>query len=177
MSKDEKIEPIRVNIRKHTDRDKSTNNSSPRKRDLRKISTRVSNNLFDEQSKLGQDTLGKKRQTIRPSEVFISKAFLSDAEEMGAYHRYRDEAEPSSLNSSQRLIRTTSSNAISHEQLLSSQFSRPESIVYQNPTILRSLIAKESNLPDQVIAENMYINFKFLEFVTAYFTFLSKTGS
>jgi hypothetical protein len=39
---------------------------------------------------------------------------------------------------------------------------------------VNKIIHDETRIPDQIIAEGIYINFKFLEFVTAFFTTISK---
>jgi hypothetical protein len=37
---------------------------------------------------------------------------------------------------------------------------------------MHTIIRQETKMPDQIVATNIYINFKFLEFTTAFFTFL-----
>jgi hypothetical protein len=38
--------------------------------------------------------------------------------------------------------------------------------------LIQTIIKQETKPPDQIVATNIYINFKFLEFTTAFFTLL-----
>jgi hypothetical protein len=181
------------NINNNINNNNNNNNESPqgKNKKLEKNKTR----WYMQDKKMINSKLLKVRAS-KGSDELIGKTYLSDAENdfskiidkgmisedrmIGGYiDRLGDEVESSSLNSSRRFIKTTRELAnrfMSYQQETKDDLEvEPETVGdNEQPAFATKILEDENDVPDQVVATGIYINFKFLEFVTALFTFLSR---
>jgi hypothetical protein len=130
---------------------------------------------------------GKKDKSIL-GEIIVPKTYLSDTENPTypggviplksnlIYASVELELNSSSLDS-EKIVNMIPSRRISK---IKKQHTMDEDEMGRNFKnhssfeLMKNIIKQETKAPDQIVATNIYINFKFLEFTTAYFTLLCK---
>jgi hypothetical protein len=122
-------------------------------------------------------------QTGIHRDSILTKSYLSDNDNQASmiYEKHKeggvggyddpDELNLTSLNTTKRLITKEVPEGNTGFEVLNIQ--KPRKLVSRNSSDFSRLQSIEMETPDQVKVNEIYINFKFLEFVTAFYTVLS----